>query len=785
MQAPLEVKDEHSSKLTSKPPVVRNPRACTVCRAAKMKCVGAEDGQQQCQRCKRTNVECVFEKHRRGRKPGSKLSEASKMLRRLEKGLNSAKLKQAGETSMSSVFSAVDSHSPQAESQFGGMLRPVDQYGASGNDSRIYRLFSCLAYSTARSCGGGYAASGSRGDNEEDRGDEKFPAKLIRRENSFFRTILNPEHKSPCHPTVAPQVSRNDLNSPQQLRPAPLPAGYQDPITAELITEDKAKMLFDVIFLRLNPFINLFDPQLHSVDYVRSKCPLLFTTLIAAGCKFFEPSLYKECLRLAHELAVRAFAEGWKRVEVVQAFACLTYWREQDESPTWMYIGYACRMAVELGLNTFVAKPPTDETEFQLLERRNRERAYLVLFVHDRSLSMQTGRHWMLPEDDFIRHADTWHERGGSPMRCEDVIVAAFIQLRRIAAETTDMLHTNRSLVDGGSGQVNIDMALKNANAKLSQWTTKWDHEMRRANGESFHFSFLNFFCLYSSLFLNSFGVQADALPENRTNSHVRALSACFENALSVLQIASKDFRDLGVLRYGQETTSVMTAYSAIILLKLLRRSDTHQGLQSELPEGAAREIHAAIIKTAEAYNEAAHFSPSSSSAAYHARFLWHLIHMHRTRRGAIRDRPHHDPPVDLAVQRQQVSPSQTTPSPQDDPRNMAPPYINYSILNPQESYPSRESVNGNGGVYGSANRGSAVLYPTQTAPNINDYTPADFNYYRSMLFDLGFGGDGQPVASTNDTLHNVAYGEGVNAHYTQYPYGHTQPLGQNEFMGS
>lgn len=58
-----------------------------------MKCVGAEDGQKQCQRCKRAGQEyvfcspclpqinvdikgfparCVFEKHRRGRKPGSK-----------------------------------------------------------------------------------------------------------------------------------------------------------------------------------------------------------------------------------------------------------------------------------------------------------------------------------------------------------------------------------------------------------------------------------------------------------------------------------------------------------------------------------------------------------------------------------------------------------------------------------------------------------------------------------------------------------------------------------------
>jgi len=114
----------------------------------------------------------------------------------------------------------------------------------------------------------------------------------------------------------------------------------------------------------------------------------------------------------------------------------------------------------------------------------------------------------------------------------------------------------------------------------------------------------------------------------------------------------------------------------------------------------------------------------------------------------------------------------------------MAPPYINYSVLNPQESYPSRESLNGNGNVYGSASRGGALPYPSPT-PNINDYTPADFHYYRSMLFELGFGGDDQAVASTNDSLRNVAYGESVNTHYTQYPYGHTQPFGQNGFMGS
>ncbi|KAL4067511.1 fungal-specific transcription factor domain-containing protein [Scleroderma citrinum] len=553
---------DEQSKSVSKPAVVRNARACTVCRAAKMKCVGAEDGQKPCQRCKRTNVECIFEKHRRGRKPGSKLSEASKMLRRLEKGLNAAKLKQMNETSTSPVYSTVDSRSPQGDSPFSGMLHPTDQYGSSGSRP-------------------------SDGDEEEDgdRGDERFPAKMIRRENSFFRTILNPEPKSPYHTTILPQAPRGDPEH-HQPRPSSLPDGYEDPISAGLVSEDKARILLDLIMLRLNPFINLFDPALHSLDYVRSRCPFLFTTLIMAGCKFFEPSLYKDCLRLAHEFAVHAFSKAWKRVEVVQAFACLTYWREQEDNVscasilpagvsctslqrTWMYIGFACRMAVELGLNRFVTKPPPNETEFQLLERRNRERTYLVLFVHDRSLSMQTGRHWMLPEDDFIRHSDTWHLPSGNSTRCGDVVVAAFAQLRRVAAETTDMLHTNRSLVDGGNRQANVDMALKNANAKLAQWSAKWEGEMRKANGEPFHFSFLSFFRLYTSLFLNSFGVQDHVPQASRTNSHLRALLACFDNALNVLHIASKEFRDLAILQYGQETTSVMTAYSAIFLLRV------------------------------------------------------------------------------------------------------------------------------------------------------------------------------------------------------------------------
>ncbi len=90
-------------------------------------------------------------------------------------------------------------------------------------------------------------------------------------------------------------------------------------------------------------------------------------------------------------------------------------------------------MAIELGLNRYVARPPPNETDIQMLERRNRERTYLVLWVHDRSLSTQTGRQYMLQEDELVRHSETWHEEGGRVPRPEDVIVAAMVQLRRVA----------------------------------------------------------------------------------------------------------------------------------------------------------------------------------------------------------------------------------------------------------------------------------------------------------------------------------------------------------------
>ncbi|TFL06842.1 fungal-specific transcription factor domain-containing protein [Pterulicium gracile] len=653
---------------STKPPIVRGARACTVCRAAKMKCVGAEDGAEKCQRCQRTGNDCVFEKHKRGRKPGSKLSEASKMLRRLEKGLNNAKLKsqQNKDSPQDPASTSYTSHNNRNHPPH---LRGFDQTGSGGDPTEAYPATHPGASPSSSSVplgpggsagtpgmGGIYGSrrqisiSSSAPNSMEEDTDPMdpsrplndtgiFPAKLIRSEkkSSFFRTILNPE------PSDSPGYRSLDGSSPATPAPIPSPApghpqhpghppisppssvtpifstspdALVDPIDAGLITKEHALDLWDYIFLRLNPFVNLFDPVLHTLDYVRGRCPFLFTTLIMAACKFFNSDQYQACLKLANEYAARAFIEGWKRVEVVQAFACLTYWRDMNlrdpnENRTWTYIGYACRMAVELDLNRYVAQPSPTETTQQRLERRNRERTYLILFVHDRSLSTQTGKPWMLQECDLVRNSNRWHEHNGAapsgedgdaPIRPEDVILASFVQLRRIVAETTEhLLSANASA--SRTTDVNHDGTLKTCNARLQRWSEDWKEQLERAyNVQPFHWSSLS--------------------PSSRARPNLEPLYSCFSYAIDVLKIVSEDFAKIDMLSYSQDSIAVMTAYATVFLVRLVRSPTT----VSELDDGAAEATYARIRTVSAAYHKASQISPACLSISYHSRFLIWLI---------------------------------------------------------------------------------------------------------------------------------------------------------------
>ena len=393
------------------------------------------------------------------------------MLRRLEKGLNSAKAKQPA-----------NAPAPQASSS---TSYPHDDAAATGS----------YAGPSNNGTHSGQQSDDEMDEDEEDRQDEAlYPAQVIRSSirTSFLDVVMNPspsdtrvpsgsptERASTLGPKAASQSPSRSNASPQpKLRNDLFSFTPRDPVTAGIIPEEDVATYFDAFFLRLNPFINLFDPALHSQSYVRSRSPFLFTTMLMACCKFFRPADYQAVRRLAQEWCVYTFAEGTESVETVQALACMTYWKEPSDRRTWQYIGMACRMAVNLRLNRYVGGRQAHESELQFLERRNRERTYLVLFVHDRSLSMQTGKHWMLPDeddDDLVKYSSSWHEEGPvgqrPDVRPEDIIVAAFVKLRIIGSRATNVFYKSRERFDG---------ELHLYNADLDKWLEFWDAQMNK-----------------------------------------------------------------------------------------------------------------------------------------------------------------------------------------------------------------------------------------------------------------------------------------------------------------
>jgi hypothetical protein len=137
----------------------------------------------------------------------------------------------------------------------------------------------------------------------------------------------------------------------------------------------------------MNPYISQFDPELHTLEYIQQKSSILLSAILSASSKAFHPPLHSRLRSHTETLLAQAFISGDKSVEVVQAILVMTYWKEPEETRTWLLIGYAIRMCLELGWHELVLQKSDEvdnETENAARERRNIERTWLVIFVYDR-----------------------------------------------------------------------------------------------------------------------------------------------------------------------------------------------------------------------------------------------------------------------------------------------------------------------------------------------------------------------------------------------------------------
>ncbi len=214
-----------------------------------------------------------------------------------------------------------------------------------------------------------------------------------------------------------------------------------------ILSLDDVDKLFKLFFDRLNVFLSILDPVIHSPADVFARSPFLFTVICAVTSRYYKekPYVYSVAMHYARVAAAMALVEGSKSVEICQAYIIMSVYplpaRRWEEDRAWLYLRLAIGMATDLSLHI-----PSPTTKFidERHEREilNRTRTWIICFNLDRSGATQFGKPPSIKEDTIIRHAGTWYNKSINN-HCYDVHMVAYTDLLRIVARFLEEVYSD------------------------------------------------------------------------------------------------------------------------------------------------------------------------------------------------------------------------------------------------------------------------------------------------------------------------------------------------------
>ncbi|KAI1621848.1 hypothetical protein EDD37DRAFT_667713 [Exophiala viscosa] len=495
--------------------VASSSNACLSCRRVKMKC-RVPESHSKCERCKRKSLECTFRKHQRGRRPAVKLASGA-----LPSNLEATKQANAISGRINESLTDAGRHRPSSGTQ----------------------------------------------DGEESSSARAEAEKAFWAESDNFRPpdLLNREATSGHFSLLNVLSTTNRMGSP-----VPSNSSSDDPIQMRLINYNIAVTLFEGFMKHLNPYICQLDPVFHTFSYVQKTSSFLLTAVLAASAKSLNPAVYPALKEHAETLFTKSFRRGHKSAEIVQAILVLTYWKELDDTRVWLSVGYAIRLSMELGWHRLPKAQHENDRLRPDSERRklrNCQRTWLVLFVYDRSISLQTGKPRMIERSELIESVDVWLKHDlALPM---DVLLAAFVSLRLLTSDVFDVLDPNPT-VDRTLQVYGTDALLKSLGCQIRTWEDHWIGLAQTAACETCHLFLIRFYGMHLQLLLSSFSLRP-ALLSQSTEAKIRTGVIWSSNATAIqmLKLVS-DPSVSPVLYFAQDSVHVMIAYAAVFLIKLL-----------------------------------------------------------------------------------------------------------------------------------------------------------------------------------------------------------------------
>ncbi|KAF7290709.1 hypothetical protein MIND_01311600 [Mycena indigotica] len=419
-----------------------------------------------------------------------------------------------------------------------------------------------------------------------------------------------------------------------------------------LVTSEDVEKLFEIFYTHINPFINLLDPVLHTPQNTFGRCPFLYTVICAVSSRYSteKAKIYAVAMHFAKQSAATALIDGWKSVELCQAYVLLSLFAaptgKWEEDRSWMYAGLAVRLATDLNLDQVPnSKPAADETAER--EQLNRTRVWLICFNLDRSLATQFGKSATIRDEDISRHqTDNWYAKSiyNSPY---DIHLCCFTGLMHLVTRFYEALNQRGDLL----------AVTMNHDDDLTRFAEEWDERLQHASDMSdptcaLRRKLLSFRVAYSRLLMYSFGLQ-------HTYSANRIfLSKCLESAKDVLRVMVDDLSPTGFLRYAPDEHFTIAAFACACIFRLFRPE--HARWLSVDEENRAIDLVTGLIQTLG--------SPETALDDRHvpkqyARFLASVLARRRRDGPASGHTPVQPPPTQLQQQQTPTPPSSATSS--------------------------------------------------------------------------------------------------------------------------
>ncbi|KAJ4480604.1 fungal-specific transcription factor domain-containing protein [Lentinula edodes] len=353
--------------------------------------------------------------------------------------------------------------------------------------------------------------------------------------------------------------------------------------------------LFTIFFEKINPFFSILDPELHTPQNLIWTCPFLFTVICATASRYCtsKAALYSLAKDFAREAAGQALVDGAKKIDICQAYLLLGVYpspkKKWAEDRSWLLMGVAIRMALELELNL---PPPSDCDEREAL---NRTRTWLNCYCVDGSHAIQFGKMPMLRLDDYMaRTSQNWY-RSSSMNTPYDVHLVAYVQILIIMAKwraTVQQENNSEKNLDVVQFAVETERQLSK---EWSLWFARYEEEYVRNPFILCYYraNTTEMITAYLRLVVLATGFQ-DAF-KSGISRESGVLRRSIDAARTVIQIMVDRLYPTGYLKYAMEANFLYVSFSAAYLLNLLRPKLLpliDENLQEEIILTVKRLIH-------------------------------------------------------------------------------------------------------------------------------------------------------------------------------------------------